>query len=332
MIVLVLFLCVAGATIMYHATSGGQNWDPGSREGEGPPPQAFIGLFIIGTVIFLMVRRIRRIVAPLSQIVDATYRVAGGDYSVRVEAPARQRDVAGVVDAFNTMAARLETNETQRKHLLSDIAHELRTPLAVIQGTLEGMIDGVYPADPEHIAPLIDQSRTITRLLDDLQTVATAEAGVLALHTVDADLGDLVRDVAAAFQPMAQARGITITAVTPEPVSLELDPVRIRQVLDNLVSNALRHTDTDGSIRLSVRSWPTEAEVAVQDTGHGMPQADADRMFERFVKSADSGGSGLGLTIARSLVEAHGGTIGARSAVGEGTTVSFRLPLDRHDR
>jgi signal transduction histidine kinase len=331
MVLALVVLLVLVMVISWKVTGGWQEWEPrpAASEEEGPPPQAFFFLLLIGTVIVLLVHKIRRTVAPLAQIVDATYRVASGDYSARVESGNQGRDVAGVVHAFNTMAERLETNETQRKHLLSDIAHELRTPLAVIQGTLEGMVDGVYPADPEHLAPLMDQSRTITRLLDDLQTVATAEAGVLSLHLSTTDLSELAREVASAFQPMAQAKGVTVRAEGDEDVSLEIDPIRIRQVLDNLVSNALRHTDAGGSITLRVRRWADEVELAVRDTGHGMTQAEADRMFERFVKSADSGGSGLGLTIARGLVQAHRGTIAARSAPGEGTTINVRLPVSR---
>lgn len=327
----IVVLIVLGTIIAWHATGGLQDWRPRSQERDGPPPEAFLVIFMIGAVIFTLVRKVRRTVTSLADVIDATYRVAGGDYSVRVDLAGTGRDTAGVVSAFNTMASRLETNETQRKHLLSDIAHELRTPLAVIQGTLEGMIDGVYPADRVHLAPLLDQGRTITRLLDDLRTVATAEAGVLSLHTIEARIDELVHDVAGAFQPIASNAGIELSVHAPEPIPLSFDPVRIRQVLDNLVSNAIRHTDAGGKIELTARTWPNEVELAVRDTGRGMSQSDADRMFERFVKASDSGGSGLGLTIARNLIEAHGGTIHARSAIGEGTTVCFRLPRTRQD-
>lgn len=326
LVVLVIALVMVAWIVIWHATGGGKNWEPGFRDEEGPPPQALFLLGIIGLIVFLMIRRIRRIVAPLTDVVDATYRLAGGDYSVRVEPPNRRGEVTWMVEAFNAMAARLETNETQRRHLLADIAHELRTPLAVIQGNLEAMIDGVYPADAEHLTPLMDQSRTITRLLEDLQTVATAEAGMLTLHRVSSELDELARDAVSAFQPLSREKGVVLIAEADASISLDVDPIRIRQVLDNLITNALRHTDSGGSVTVSVRTWPEEVEISVRDTGRGMTQEDADRMFERFVKSSDSGGSGLGLTIARNLVEAHGGTIGAISASGKGTTVSLRLP------
>jgi signal transduction histidine kinase len=258
-------------------------------------------------------------------VIDATERVAEGDYSVRVSTSGPP-ETQGVAGAFNTMVARLEANEQQRKHLLSDIAHELRTPLAVVQGTIEGMIDDVYPKDEAHLAPLLDQTKVIARLLNDLQTVATTEAGMLALHRARTDMGDLLQDVAASFSPMTADRNVSLTAEVTRDVELEVDPVRLRQVLDNLVSNAIRYTPEGGRITLGLNAFVGEAVITVRDTGRGMTASEASRMFERFVKSADSGGSGLGLAIAKGLVEAHGGTISARSEPGKGTTITIRLP------
>jgi signal transduction histidine kinase len=284
-------------------------------------------LLAIGAIIFILVRKIGRTFAPLAQIIDAADRVAAGDYSVRVNGGGGPPEMRGMVEAFNIMTTRLEVNEEQRKHLLSDIAHELRTPLAVVQGTIEGMIDDVYPKDTAHLAPLLDQTQLIARLLNDLQTVATAEAGVLGLHHSLTSLGDLVIDTATSFAPVASHKGVALTTDVIDRVEIEIDPVRIRQVLDNLLTNALRYTDAGGSIVIGFRVSGKWAEITVRDSGRGMAPEDAARMFERFVKSADSGGSGLGLAIAKSLVEAHGGTIGAESTPGEGTTVTIRLPL-----
>ncbi len=320
----IFVLFVVAAFIINHA---GGDWAP--RSGEEGPPDGFwwppLALLLIGSLIFIVVRKITRTFAPLEGVMDAAGRVAEGDYSVRV-APGGPPDVQGVVAAFNTMTERLATNEVQRKHLLSDIAHELRTPLAVVHGTIEGMIDDVYPRDAEHLAPLLDQTRAIARLLDDLQTVATAEAGMLALHRNVSDLADLLRDVAGSWVPFAARRGVTVMANTLPSVTLDIDAGRIRQVLDNLVTNAVRYTPDGGTITLDMKAVAGGADIVVGDTGRGMTPDDADRMFERFVKSADSGGSGLGLAIARSLVEAHGGTITATSQPGQGTTVTIFLP------
>jgi len=319
----ILLLFIAAGAIVNHA---GGDWAP--RSGEEGPPDGFwwppLALLLIGSLIFIVARKISRTVAPLEGVMDAAGRVAQGDYSVRV-ASGGPPDVQGVVTAFNTMTERLATNETQRKHLLSDIAHELRTPLAIVHGTIEGMIDDVYPRDDEHLTPLLDQTRAISRLLDDLRTVATAEAGMLTLHRSHSELADLLGDVAGAFTPMAARRGITITTAISQPVTLDIDAGRLRQVLDNLVSNAMRYTPEGGTITLGLEEAGDGARITVADTGRGMPPEEADRMFERFVKSADSGGSGLGLAIAKGLVEAHGGTIAATSQPGEGTTITITL-------
>jgi signal transduction histidine kinase len=232
------------------------------------------------------------------------------------------------VAAFNTMTARLEENEQQRQRLLADIAHELRTPIAVVQGTIEAMLDEVYPMDRAHLAPLLDQTHAVARLLDDLQTLATTEAGTLSLHRSATDIDDLVRASVMAFGPAASRAGIALRAEVTTDTSLDLDQMRIRQVLDNLITNALRFTPAGGEIVVTTRTTPDGVAVVVRDTGRGMEQADAERMFERFVKAADSGGSGLGLAIARGLVQAHGGEISAISAPDTGTTVTFTLPRD----
>ena len=302
-----------------------RNWE--SKGSDGPPFPWFAPFFWIGIVVLIVwiVRRVRRTVGPIADIMDATWRVAEGDYSVRVNAPG-PADVQGLANAFNTMAARLETNERQRTHLFSDIAHELRTPLSVVQGTIEGMLDGVYPKDDEHLAPMLDQTRVIARLLNDLQTIATAEAGALLLHRETTDLRDLIAEVIASFAPAATKDGIELRSNLATVPELEIDPVRIRQVLDNLVANALRYTPEGGHVALSLRQSAGRIEIDVRDTGRGMAPDDVGRMFERFAKSADSGGSGLGLAIAKSLVEAHGGAITGTSEPGAGTTITILLP------
>ncbi len=210
--------------------------------------------------------------------------------------------------------------------LLADIAHELRNPLSIIRGYAEGIIDGVYPADESHLSLLLDETAHMTRLLEDLQTLSMAEAAVLPLHREPVDLGLLISDLVATYQPVAEETGITVSADVPPGLSLDVDPIRIRQVLENLIANALRHTQSGGAVRVVLSTGTESVAMRVEDTGEGIPPDELPHIFDRFTKSADSGGSGLGLAIARRLVEAHGGEITAGSTPGQGTTVTVTLP------
>jgi two-component system OmpR family sensor kinase/two-component system sensor histidine kinase BaeS len=256
---------------------------------------------------------------------EAADRVAGGDYRARVQARG-PGEVRRLARSFNQMAARLEANEAQRRNLLADVAHELRTPLSVIRGNVEGVLDGLYPADEAHLGPVVEETAVMARLLDDLQTLSTAEAGVLRLHRQRVAPGSLVQDAAAAFRARAEDAGVRLDwHAAPGVPELDVDPVRIGEVLANLLSNAVRHTPRGGSVTVAVAPSGAEVAFTVSDTGPGIDAGDLPHVFDRFVKSAGSGGAGLGLAIARSLVEAHGGRITAASDAG-GTTMRFLLP------
>ena len=232
--------------------------------------------------------------------------------------------------SFNAMTTRLQANEEQRRNLLADLAHELRTPLSVIQGGAEGMLDGLYPIDRAHLEPLLEETRVMARLLDDLQILSTAEAGVLRLHRESVDPGTLVEDAAAAYRGQAETAHVSLEAhVAPGMPALEADPVRIGQVLANLLSNAVRDSPPGGSVVNSADPAPGGHVVAfaVSDAGPGVPAQLLPHIFDRFVKASDSGGAGLGLAIAKSLVEAHGGEITADSRAQQGTTIRFVLPV-----
>ncbi|MGC4190364.1 MAG: HAMP domain-containing sensor histidine kinase [Thermomicrobiales bacterium] len=302
----------------WHGTSSGS--------GDGPPiPVRIVFVLLVLGGIVLVIRRVRRYATPLVDVMAAADRVAGGDYAVRVEA-AGSGDVQRTIAAFNAMTARLAENDDQRRQLFADIAHEVRTPLAVIQGNVEGMLDGVFPRDDVHLAPLLDEVNVLARLMADLQTLATAETGTLRLDRVPVDVRGLLDDVREAFAPQIHERGIRMEVTGDASVTTPLDPIRMRQVVDNIVANALRYTPRGGLVVLDVTALDTSVRVEVRDTGCGMPPEDAARMFDRFVKAADSGGSGLGLAIAKGIVSAHGGTIGASSLPDVGTTVWFTLP------
>jgi two-component system, OmpR family, sensor histidine kinase BaeS len=290
------------------------------------------------------IRLVRSVGGPLSELVDAAHRIETADYSARVRERDRgPRDLRSLGRAFNSMAARLETEDATRRRLLADVSHELRTPLAVIQGNLEALVDGVYPADEAHLAPIIDETKVLARLIDDLRTLSLAESGALPLHREPTDVAALLEDVALSHRTRPEAAGATIeVAVDTEPPlpQLDVDPVRIRQVVSNLVENSLRHAP-GGQIRLEARSvaatahTPGAIAIVVGDDGPGIPEDLAPHVFDRFTKSAASRGSGLGLAIAQAIVAAHGGSIrllandgpGAGTNPDTGTRIEVRLPL-----
>lgn len=228
--------------------------------------------------------------------------------------------VAGFVFAFRRVSRGFAEQDRLRRQLLADVAHELRTPLAILQGRIEGLLDGIYPADEEQLQRLLDESRRLGRLVDDVGTLAHAEAGALELRKEPVDLGELIRDVAAVF-----GRPLRLELPAELPV-LQLDPLRLREVLLNLLANADRHTPPDGTIAIRAEAGRHEVTLLITDTGAGIPAEELPRVFDRFHKGEGSRGSGLGLAISRDLVRAHGGRIGVASEVGVGTTVTVVLP------
>jgi two-component system sensor histidine kinase BaeS len=296
----------------------------GGDEHRGPFFFPF-GLVVIVVVIFLVVRAGRRFASPVGDVMEAADRVAAGDYEARVQERG-PREVRQLGRSFNEMAERLGTNELRRRQLLADVAHELRTPLSVIQANLEALIDGLYPVDEAHLRPVLEETKTMSRLLTDLQTLSTAEAGSLALHREPTAPSDLVDAVLTSFATRATEADVGLTAsVADDLPELDVDRLRIGEVLANLVANAVRHTPAGGSVSVSAGSAADGVEFIVTDTGTGIDAERLPHVFDRFSRAPDSPGAGLGLAIAKSLVEAHGGTIRADSGPG-GTTIAFALP------
>ncbi len=292
-------------------------------------------LLLLGLVIatVTLVRGLRRLSDPLSALVEAARRVEQGDYEARVaEAVRGPRELRELVRAFNTMASRLEADRRQRRTLLAEVSHELRTPLAVLRGNLEAIADGVHVADAANVAALIEETQVMERLVEDLRTLTLAEADALPLHPEPVDVDALVGEAVASFQSAAAAGSVTLRVSAPTDLPLlDADPVRLREVLTNLVANALRHTPPGGTVEVRARTVDaaTAIEIVVEDTGSGIDPALLPRVFERFARGRGSRGSGLGLTIARDLVRAHGGTIAVESELGRGTTFRVLLPTDR---
>jgi two-component system sensor histidine kinase BaeS len=311
------------------AGCAGTLWLIGALTGQSAGNTAWIVLALAAALAFIvLVPSVRMLALPLGDLVEAAQRVEAGDLEprVRLRGP---RELRALARAFNAMLDRLRQNELQRRQLLADVTHELRTPVAVLQGNLEAMIDGVYPANAEHLGPLLEETRLLSRLIDDLRTLSLAESGVLELHREPTDLGVLVGEVIAAFRPQGESGGVRLRAAVPDDMPLaEIDPLRVREVLVNLTANALRHTPQGGEVRIVVALAAGNLRFSVADTGTGIAPDDLPHVFERFYKTADSTGSGLGLAIARNLVLAHGGQIEAESEAGRGTTIRFRLPLE----
>jgi two-component system sensor histidine kinase BaeS len=284
-------------------------------------------LIIFGAgALFVISRTLRRATQPIEEMMTAADHVAQGDYSARVTERG-PHDVRQLTRAFNSMSERLQLNDEQRRRLLADISHELRTPLTVMQGNLEGMLDGIYQADEVRLESLVEETRVMSRLIDDLRTLADAESGTLKLQREPTDLALLANEVIASFRGQAQAGEVRLSVETATDLPLiDIDPARIRQVLTNLIANALRYTSKGGSIRVKCVSQGQSIEVTVSDTGRGIAEQDLPHIFDRYTKSSDSRGSRLGLAIARDLVEAHGGTITAQSEMSQGTTITFTLP------
>jgi len=278
-------------------------------------------LALVGAVAML-----RRFTQPGERLVEAAQRIESGDYSAR--APVRgPRELRAVAQAINTMSARLEADEVRRRSVLADVAHELRTPLTIIRGQAEGIADGVYPAEPAQMAPILAATRTLEKLVEDLRTSALAEADALHLAREPVDVAELVHETLSTFRAGASAAGVTLVSDVAADVTVVGDAVRLSSVVANLVSNALRHTPAGGTVRVAARRAADGVELTVSDDGEGIPADLLPRVFDRFVRGRASTGSGLGLAIVRDVVEAHGGTVSVDSSEGAGTTVRVHLPV-----
>lgn len=293
------------------------------------PAAGIFGFLVLVALTTAVSVAIRRVANPVGRWLEAAGRVEAGDYEVRID-EGGPREVRTVARAFNQMTARLQKDEEERRRLLADITHELRTPLTVVQGQLEGIIDGVYTADVPRLERILEETKVLARLIDDLRTLSLAEGGKLQLHREPTDLVILVEECVAAFRNSAETAKVELrTSVTGDIPLLDVDPVRLREVLGNLIANALRYTPQGGKIDVDLASTATQVTILVKDNGRGIPSAILPHIFDRFVKTEDSHGSGLGLAIVKNLVTLHGGTVEASSEPGAGTTMTVTLPVPK---
>jgi signal transduction histidine kinase len=289
-------------------------------------------LLAIGIALLFTFFLSRRISAPIKTLASAARRLGQGDLSQRVNINSKG-EIGELAQAFNSMAGGLEKTERLRRNMVADTAHELRTPLSNIRGYLEAIQEGIKKPSPELIRSLDEEAFLLSRLVDDLQDLSLAEAGELKLNFQSEDTECLVNQAVDAAETPAKRKQITITSQVPPALPpVNVDRQRISQVLRNLLDNAITHTPAGGSIVVAAEKQSNQVKVSVSDTGEGIPAEDLLNVFERFYRVDKSrtratGGSGLGLTIARRLVEAHGGTIEAKSEPGKGSCFAFTVPI-----
>lgn len=268
----------------------------------------------------------RRLMQPLHAVQEATHRLAAGDYAHQVQLPP-VHELAAVAADVNALAHRLADTERRRLHLLGEVAHEMRTPLTVLEGQVEGLIDGVFTPDAETLAQLTTELRRLRRLADDLAQLSRAEEQGVHLEIAPVDVGIVAQAATTRLRSQYQDAGVALHAAASEGLVVPGDADRLAQVITNLLGNALRATPAGGSVAVTGDRVGDEVVVAVTDTGVGLDPADQERIFERFYRVAAGDGTGIGLTIARAIVAAHGGSITATSpGPGRGTTVTMRLP------
>ena len=293
---------------------------------------AGIGAAALGTMLVWTLSR--RTLSPLQNLGSTARRLGRGDLSQRAEVTG-PTEIRHLAHSFNSMAADLEEAENRRQSLTADIAHELRTPASNIQGYMEAIQDGVFQPTPETIATIHEQAILLSRLVEDLRLLAQVDAGELQLQLSRTGMKGLVQSCVAVLRPRAEAKGVALGIDVAETLpELDLDPARIAQAIGNLLDNAFTHTPEGGRVMVSAQASAGGVEVAVADTGPGIAPEDLNRVFDRFYRTdpsraRTSGGTGLGLTIARRLVEAHGGFIEVESVVGQGSRFTISLPSER---
>ena len=312
---------------------------------EIPPPFRFLRpedslliLLVVGVFVGILggILMSRRLSAPLSQLATVAHQFAERDFGKRVKIKqSGSREIYEVATAFNDMADALQKSEQLRNNLIADVAHELRTPLTVMSSNLRALIDDIYPLTKTEILHLYDQTRHLSRLVNDLHELSLADAHELPFEKATVELSELIHHIADIFTPIAESESIRVRVITDDkPICIFGDKGRLEQVIQNLLVNALRHTPSDGEISLCVRGMGGTVQIGVSDTGVGIDADHLPHVFERFYRAdksrqRESGGTGLGLAIGKAIIEAHGGrmTVNSQTTPPSGTTFTIQLPL-----
>ncbi len=282
-------------------------------------------LAIFATLIGLLLTR--RVVTPLAEVIASAEEIAGGNLQTRVKKTKNQDVLGDLSDSFNKMANSLEQNDRERREMLTDIAHELRTPLSVLRGRLEGIMDGIYPTDQSHIGPALEETYLLERLVEDLRLLTVAESHQLSFEKREVDLVDIAQRSIGMFQPEADENKVNLDlALSIDKALVIADPIRTEQVIGNLLSNALQYIPAGGRIWIDISRQGDELAISINDNGPGVAENDLPFIFERFwrgekSRSRASGGAGLGLAITKLLVEEQDGRIEARNLPGGGLQI-----------
>ncbi|MEW6402164.1 MAG: ATP-binding protein [Chloroflexota bacterium] len=286
-----------------------------------------LGIGLVGGVVIAQV-----VVSPISKLSQAAKRLGKGDLEVRVPEKGT-REMIELSQAFNKMAQELQQSQTARRNLVADVSHELRTPLTVLEGNLRAVLDHVYTLEEAEVANLYGQTRHLIRLVNDLREISLAESGQMALEKMPTDFNILIAETMQALEPLSAEKQIQMAYEPILPLEGNVDGIRIRQVLFNLIGNAIRHTPEDGHIVIKAGTDSQQIHVSIQDSGDGLTQEELASVFDRFYRAdksraRETGGTGLGLSIAKATIEAHGGNIQAESnGKAHGSTFSFSLPI-----
>ncbi len=289
-----------------------------------------VGILALAAALSLGLYMASRISKPISQTIEATERIARGEYQQRIEQGSNTRELDRLIASVNSLSLKLQQQDTLRKHLTADIAHELRTPLTALQGNMEAFIDGVLPADEEHLQSCHEEIMRLTRLVNDLEKLSQLENEGAPLDLTEFDVKELAQRAAMSFEPEFMAKHIALS-VTGSTEIIVADRDKIRQVFNNLISNALKYTPIGGTIEIIVTDRDQAVQIQVKDNGIGIASEHHPYLFERFYRvdpsrSSKSGGAGIGLAIVKTIVQMHGGHIAVQSAVGKGTTFTVKLP------
>ncbi|MFC1987302.1 sensor histidine kinase [Chloroflexota bacterium] len=335
---------------LYLLTSGGTGMGRGHMSGRSPQTMPMVitadedfldqvndslwkvGLIAAAVALVIGLVLTRQITRPVRALISGARHLTKGELGYRVKVKSRD-EIGELAESFNIMASSLEKGEQSRRQLTADIAHELRTPLTVIEGTVDGIIDGVFQSDAEHLRSIKEETALLTHLISDLRDISLAESGQLKLNLVLTDMVELVRRMISHYEINALGKNVRIKLEeVPQIPELKVDPVRMEQVISNLLTNAIRHTPSGGSINVTVKNGEGGLEISVSDTGEGIATEDLPHVFERFYRSGSSrarkeGGTGLGLAIVKQMVEAHGGKVWVESKMGTGSIFSILLPF-----
>ena len=314
--------------------AGGQG--PYASQAQQETTAIIIGVAVVAAVLASLLGALiaRRLATPLVRLEAAAAAVAAGDLAARSGVAARTDEIGSLGRSFDAMAADLERSETSRRRFFQDAAHEMKTPLAVIDATAAAVLDGVYPPDDRHLETIREQARILGRVVDDLRTISLADAGALPLVRAPVALGDVVSAVVAAFSARAGARSVSVVGEPgPDPVVVDVDRDRLTQALAAFVDNAMRHSPPGSTVALRV-TQPVSGmgRVEVVDQGPGVADADLPHLFDRFyqadaARNRETGASGLGLAIVRAIAEAHGGQVGVTNNATGGATFWLEVPL-----